>query len=158
MSIAQFMIFFGIVLLILGLVISIRPLGHVLGSRVTLGRVIGVDEYEFNNPAVYRYWVPIVEYEVDGKRHKFKGVVGRKWTEYSLGDRVEVIYQPRHPEWGRLNLFEEIWPWYAILFPIGVVVTTVGLFLLPGSRARGGIASKRKREVEIWDADGLGTS
>ncbi len=41
---------------------------------------------------------PVVEYHADGAAHRVRSIVGSKVCQYSAGDEVIIVYDPRNPE------------------------------------------------------------
>src|SRR5262249_31368932 len=69
---------------------------HGRGTVIRLDGVINE-----NSEAVAWVWMPIVEYQAAGQR--FSSRVFLRWpgvsakSEYSVGDRVDILYDPRNP-------------------------------------------------------------
>jgi Protein of unknown function (DUF3592) len=133
-NIAGTTVFVG--MLVLGIGTALWTLNHQLGAQVTEGTVVALNEKVVQGKeGESRFWVPVIEYQVNGKKHMCKGLIGRGPTSYAVGEKVDVTYQPRYPEAGRLDTFAETWLASAILLPAGIVCTILSVFLLRWARA-----------------------
>jgi hypothetical protein len=80
---------------------------------------------------------PIVRYTAEGAAHTIIGHGGSNPPAYSIGDAVEVIYPPGHPQAGRLSDFIDLWMLPLIPGDLGLVPVLATLGAVIATRRRG---------------------
>ncbi|NMC14391.1 MAG: DUF3592 domain-containing protein [Chloroflexi bacterium] len=98
--------------------------------NTALGTVTGttylrnVDETGSTNPS----WLihPVVRFTTpQGEEISFTDRVGSNPAEYKVGDKVEVLYNPDHPQEATIKNWMQVW-----FTPLGI--TSIGLLLILG--------------------------
>ena len=114
--------FAGAIFAMVGLGLGIYSMAAGTGKSVTGGTVIEMVGGNMTSP--------VVEYEVDGQKHRVQGSVSSSPPAHTVGDHVDVIYDPKNPSNSMIGTFQERW-----LFPVVFVVAGLNAvlfsFILP---------------------------
>ena len=82
---------------------SVKAVGHVVGSRV--------ESSDLNDGSTASGEHLIIEYkDTSGTAYTIRRSLVAWLSRLKAGDKVEVIYPPRHPERGVVNTWDEIYP------------------------------------------------
>jgi hypothetical protein len=95
---------------------------------VNEGIVVDMDASTTDGSTTY---APIIEFQANGQTYSFKGGISSNPPQYSVGDQVNVLYDPDNPETAQINKGSERWLVPLILIPamiFGVIV--VNFFLI----------------------------
>ncbi|MBI5945986.1 MAG: DUF3592 domain-containing protein [Chloroflexi bacterium] len=82
-------------------------------------------------------YTPIVEFQVNGQTYSFKGGISSNPPKYSVGDRVEVRFDPDNPETAQIDKNVERWLAPVILIPSMIIVAVILNFFLIRAWRRG---------------------
>lgn len=120
-------------LLIMVIYFSVQQIGRswwlLMHGVTTSGNVVDMVRKIKGNTSA-----PIVRYSVDGQTYEIAGNTYSSPAAYSIGDQIEVVYDPESPESGAIQSFSE--QWAGPLFSIGLSVCFLLLFLYPQIKAK----------------------
>jgi len=111
---------------IIGVVLSVglyTGAQSILASADTEGTQGTVVELERRSNGRKAAYVPVVEYRVAGRLHRFTGSVASAPPMHAVGEQVQVLYKVDEPETAFIDSFSDRW-----LGPL--VFTVVGSFFL----------------------------
>jgi hypothetical protein len=118
----------------------------IAGAASADGVVIGLErEQDADGDTTY---YPRVQFEAEGRSYQFKGQVGSGYGTFSVGEQVEVLYDPADPDRARINSFVQLWFFPMFLGVLGAVFTAFG------ASATFGDARKNEPGVEPAPAPG----
>lgn len=106
--------------------------GKVISLR--LGSETHTTKRQPNGTRVKKAYVPEVEYEVDGVKHRILGSISSNPPSYTVGDQVSVRFPPDHPDQGHLNTFFENWILTLIFSTVGFFASVIGYGIVRPSR------------------------
>jgi len=91
-------IFLGLVIIVVGFVIGgLMKKAEKTCTEPGTGIIYEVrEEWETGESSHYTY-IPLFEYEVDGKKYDAEGASSTNRTEYSVGDTIAFKYNPEDP-------------------------------------------------------------
>jgi hypothetical protein len=122
----------GAILMVLGLVITVRALLFVQRAARTHGKVVGYDvrtERVGKTTGLVHY--PKFEFEDDrGQKHCVTSTTWNSPPIYSEGDEVNVLYDANNPNDARLTEFRQMWA-------LPVIMTVMGAWTALGFLAYG---------------------
>jgi hypothetical protein len=75
-------------------------------------------------------WAPLVEFEHEGRRHRFTDSVGSNPASYRRGDAVPVLYDPRNPADARIDRGRWNLAIPALIAAAGALFVVAGAWLL----------------------------
>jgi hypothetical protein len=101
---------------------------------VTEGIVVEMDASTTDGSTTY---APIIEFQVNGQTYSFKGGISSNPPQYSVGDRVEVRYDPDNPKTAQINKSSERWLVPLILIPAMIFSALIVNFFLIRAWRRG---------------------
>jgi hypothetical protein len=96
----------------------------------TEGTVVRLNEQNDSDGNCCTY-VPVVEFEADGRTYSFEGGTASDPPAYETGERVPVLYDPADPETAQIDKWSERWLFPMLIIPamiIAALVTTVVMF------------------------------
>jgi len=105
------------------------------GER-TSGTVVRLDEQDDADGGCCTY-VPIVEFEVDGKTYSFEGDTASDPPQYDVNENVPVLYDPSDPNTAQINKFSERWLMPIILIPAMIFASIILTFFMIRAWRRG---------------------
>ena len=75
---------------------------------------------------------PVFSYTVNGQQYEYESVNSSNPPDYSVGDKVILLYDPAKPERARQNSIWELWLLPGILCPVALfmMVLSIGIPLL----------------------------
>jgi hypothetical protein len=65
-------------------------------------------------------YAPVIEYRVQGRTYTYKSSNYTNPPAYHMGQQVEMVYDPAHPDQARINTFFELWLVPILLVPCGL--------------------------------------
>lgn len=101
---------------------------------VTEGFVVKMDPSTSDGSTTY---APIVEFQVNEKNYSFKGGISSNPPQYSVGDRVDVRYNPDNPDIAQIDKGFERWLTPIILIPAMIIAAIIVNFFLIRAWRRG---------------------
>lgn len=123
----------GVVLLVVCPIFFVRTLQFVAGAERVTGTVIDLSRESDSEGTVTFY--PVVRFTTaDGRTVEFVSSSGSSPPSESVGDRVEVLYDPDDPQDARLTGFFHLWLWPLILGVMGAMFSAVALFVMRATR------------------------
>ena len=91
------------------------------GSESTIGRIV-----EIRGIGSYR---PVAEYFANDIRYEYESSLSSSNSRYSIGDQVEILYDPDEPETASINSFVQRWLFPLALLVAGIMNTSIGFGL-----------------------------
>ena len=71
---------------------------------------------------------PVVEFQIpEGKTVSFRSDVGSDLASYNIGEQVEVLYNPGHPNEAKLTGYWNLWGLATIFAGLGSIFMTIGI-------------------------------
>ena len=111
-----------------------RAQGKVVDNRRTLSTDSGEGRRRFETTS--ETFHPVVEFATPaGEIVRFIGSTGGAGApEYQVGERVEVLYDPRNPRRAQMAAFSQLWLGPVVVSAAGLIflLMGVGVFLLAG--------------------------
>ena len=101
---------------------------------VTEGIVVEMDASTTDGSTTY---APIIEFQVNGQTYSFKGGISSNPPQYSVGDQVNVLYDPGNPETAQINKTSERWLTPLLLIPAMIFGAIIVNFFLIRAWRRG---------------------
>jgi hypothetical protein len=71
---------------------------------------------------------PVVQFDVQGKRHEYKSSISSTSPSYRVGEKVSVLYRLRDPASVQINTFTDRWLFPAAFTAAGIICVLVGTF------------------------------
>jgi hypothetical protein len=105
-------------------------------GKTTAGVVVRLDEQTDAEGGCCTY-VPIVEFQVDGKTYSFDGNTASDPPEYDVNENVPVLYDPSDPSTAQINKFSDRWLMPIILIPSMVFTSILVTFFMIRAWHRG---------------------
>lgn len=137
-----------VLLLLVGL--GFLGAGAYLGSRsralvdvgeVAEGTVIAMKPVRPNE--IDSSYGPVVRFRVrSGVEHSFESGQGAKPPAFHVGERVEVLHDPRHPEDAMVRTFFQLWGMPLILGATGIALVLGWLLLVRAAHRRASMRSQ----------------
>jgi hypothetical protein len=121
----------GTVLLVGAAVAAAFTARFIVNAERTEGTVIDLSRSEDSEGSVT--YNPVVEFTVDGRSIQFTSSSGSS-SPPSVGDRVEVLYDPDDPSDARLSGFLDLWFFPLVAGALALVCGVVGLVFLLRTR------------------------
>ncbi len=122
----------GVIVLIFGAFVFNSESSFLNSSDHAQGTVVDqlwktVDDEDGVTEVTY----PIIEYvnARTGKAIRATGSVGSYPPDFNVGDRVEILYDPRNPGLVTVNTFWDIWMGSIITLILGTAFTIVGVII-----------------------------
>ncbi|MAK90113.1 MAG: hypothetical protein CMI13_02600 [Oleibacter sp.] len=133
----------GIFMLFACVYSSIGTYQFIQQSATTTGEVLKIDSYVATSDGSSHYmYRPIVGFIANGQGYSFVSSMSSSSPAYSVGERVEVIYDPENPgRSGQIKGFFSQWIFSIISALMGITFSAVGLGM-----TWYGIANRRKAE------------
>lgn len=104
----------------------LHTMRFVQRAETATGTVIDVSQKTDSEGAVAFY--PVVRFTTaEGRTVEFVSSSGSS-SSGSVGDRVEVLYDPDHPQDAQLSGFFDLWLWPLVLGPLGIMFGIFALF------------------------------
>ena len=91
------------------------------GAKSTIGKIV-----EIRGAGNYR---SVAEYFVNDIRYEYESSVSSSNSRYSIGDQIEILYDPDEPETASINSFVQRWLFPFALLVAGITNTSIGLGL-----------------------------
>jgi hypothetical protein len=105
-------------------------------GKTTAGVVVRLDEQTDAEGGCCTY-VPIVEFQVDGKTYSFDGNTASDPPEYDVNENVPVLYDPSDPSTAQINKFSDRWLMPIILIPSMIFTSILVTFFMIRAWHRG---------------------
>lgn len=119
----------GVVLLVAAAVTSVLELRFLARAERAPGTVIDVSRHTDSEGTVT--FRPVVRFTIEtGETIEFVSSSGSSVASKSVGDQVEVLYDPDDPKDAELSDFFSVWGFPVILGGLGVVFTAVSAFAI----------------------------
>ena len=96
-------------------------------GKITEGIVVEMDASTTDGSTTYS---PIIEFEANGETHSFKGNISSNPPQYSIGDRVDVRFDPGNPNTAQIDKGSERWLTPIILIPAMLIAAFIVNFFL----------------------------
>lgn len=134
----------GLGLLLIGGYLALRT-QEFLGRAVSAqGTVVELVRSRSSDSTTYR---PVVQFTtVDGRPVEMVSSVGSNPPGYSVGETVEVRYDPAHPEDAKLTGFFSLWFLPLLLMGLGTVFASIGLAFSLSAKVRARRAAQLRQE------------
>ncbi len=117
--------------LLVGLSVGVWSASQGWGAVRTQGTVVDVVAQESGDGDSY---VPVVDYSVDGKTFTCRGAIGFSPPMHKIGQQVQVLYRPDHPEAGHIDSFLDRWVFPLMFTVIGGMFSIGGICVLIWTR------------------------
>jgi len=98
-------------------------------GETTMGMVVGLDERDDSDGGCCVY-VPVVEFQADGKTYSFYGDTASYPPAYDVNERVSVLYDPSDPNTAQIDKFSERWLMPIILIPSMIIASIIVTFFM----------------------------
>jgi hypothetical protein len=121
----------GIVAVAIGAVWTFTTARFVSGAERTGGTVIDLSRSEDSEGSVT--YSPIVRFKVEGRTIQFTASSSSS-SPPSVGERVEVLYDPDDPHDARLSGFLDLWGGPMIVGGLGIVFAVIGSAIVWATR------------------------
>jgi hypothetical protein len=156
----------AVVFVILGVVMAsaagfwaLRKQAFLSRAHHVTGTVIDVDASRSSSSHRSVTYHPVVRFELaGGEAHVFRGTVGTNPSSFSVGDAVDVAYDPADPRHAELDTISEQWMGPLVVGGLGALFATIGAVILlvrrasarraASLRSRGRAIVTRLQEVE----------
>lgn len=129
-AVATIVVLFGVVgcaSITLGLWAAGKSRSFLARAQPGAGTVVAHTQADGRHTASF----PIVEFRArDGRVRSFQGDVGITRTQYRIGDRVAVLYDPANPENARLDDESSLWYFPFGIMAFGVASVAVAVYAL----------------------------
>lgn len=113
-------------LLAAGVATFIHTMRFVAGAERATGTVIDLDSRTDSDGVTF---YPVVRFTTaEGRTVEFVSSSGSSPPSESVGDEVEVLYDPDDPTDAQLSGFFHLWLWPLVLGPLGILVGFFALF------------------------------
>jgi hypothetical protein len=109
---------------VIGLLMGWQSLQYSLAAEEAAGVVVELKETHSRRGGTS--WHPVVRYVVDGKEFTVTGAGGSGWFRFSVGDTVDVLYLPAHPQEAQLNTFAQRWLMPLVAGTMGSLFACIG--------------------------------
>jgi Protein of unknown function (DUF3592) len=116
----------GAVLIVVAAVMAVFTARFVATAERTEGTVIDLSRSEDSEGSVT--YSPVVRFTADGRTIQFTSSSGSS-SPPSVGDRVEVLYDPDDPDDARLSGFLDLWLFPLVAGAIGIACGAIGGFI-----------------------------
>ncbi|MBK8418621.1 DUF3592 domain-containing protein [Candidatus Villigracilis saccharophilus] len=103
-------------------------------GKITEGIVVEMDASTTDGSTTYS---PIIEFEANGETHSFKGNISSNPPQYSIGDRVDVRFDPGNPNTAQIDKSSERWLTPILLIPAMLIAAIIVNFFLIRAWRRG---------------------
>ncbi len=131
----KILIVFAILNLVIGFALACKSCLFVSGAASATGELIEFQQREGNSGSTM--YAAVVEFvDGQGRAHKIESRSSSSHPSASIGDKVEVLYEPGFPELARLNAFGNIWGVPLVFLFIGTALS-ITLAVLRRAERRG---------------------
>jgi hypothetical protein len=89
-------------------------------------RAIVVDMKEHRSDGDPLYYPVFSFTDREDNRHEIRSSIGANPSPYAIGDRVEVYYDPDHPQHNKLDRFVSLWLGPVLPAAIGLILVVIG--------------------------------
>jgi hypothetical protein len=120
----------GLILLLLGLANFYATRNFIKVARRANGKVVGLELHESRSRrgSSRMSYYPVVEFAINGAEKVFESKSGSNPAAYSVGDGVEVLYDPVNISDARINSFSSLWFAGTIFVSAGLFFSLVGVY------------------------------
>jgi len=98
-------------------------------GETTTGVVVRLDEQSDAEGGCCTY-VPIVEFQADGKTYSFDGNTASDPPQYQVNEEVPVLYDPSDPNTAQIDKFSDRWLMPIILIPAMILASIILTFFM----------------------------
>ena len=119
------------VLVVVAAVVAVSTARFVANAERTEGTVIDLSRSEDSEGSVT--YSPVVRFTVEGRTIQFTSSSGSS-SPPSVGDRVEVLYDPDDPHDARLSGFLDLWLFPLVAGAIALIASVIGVVFLRRTR------------------------
>lgn len=119
----------GVLLLVLGVYFGYRSYSFIQRAVKAEGRVVELVRSMSHNSednTDYEVWSPVVEYQYQGKTHRFKSPIASSQPDYEVGDPMPLLVDPDRPGTAEEDSFFGHWFVAVLLSGMGIIFTGVG--------------------------------
>lgn len=114
----------AVLLILLSVYIFKNNIDFTQKAQISQGKVIMVTIDKSGKSATYK---PVIEfYDHKGIRIEFASFEGSNPPKYTVGDKVEVLFNPENPIDAKINSFFSIWGGVLIMSIVGIVFFVIG--------------------------------
>lgn len=102
------------------------------GTLIQIGEELNEVKDSDGHYRTRRYFFPIYEFEVQGKKYKIRGTMANSSQEkFEVGEIVEINYNPDNPEesYREGDIFSKVWLIFVII-GIVAIIEGIGVFIL----------------------------
>jgi hypothetical protein len=133
MYLGWILLFTGFVLLGIAIKVRADTLAFLAKAISTKGKVIRMEEHlstDNDDNHSYTYY-PVVEFaNTRGKVSQFTSKNGRNPPGFTVGQEVQVLYDPQKLNSARIATFTEIWLGSLLLGIFGLLLIVIGIILV----------------------------
>jgi cytochrome c oxidase assembly protein Cox11 len=128
----KFLIFLGIVIIVISFFIGYSRLNFLNNANKTTGIIIGYTETGKtsglnNRGPILPAYAPIVAFNSSQKENfQFTSSISSNKKSYSVGEKVEVVYQRNNPQIAEIYSFFRIWALTLGVFFLGLIFFLTG--------------------------------
>lgn len=120
----------GLVVLAVGVGFAWSSISLLSVAHRIEGRVIRLNHNFDPGPHQHRgSMAPVVEFQLNGQRHEFQSWLFTSPPQFTVGDKVTVLYDPNDPGRAGIESFVTMWLFPTIFGGIGAVVSLVAIGL-----------------------------
>jgi hypothetical protein len=100
-------------------------------AQTTSGTITGIDWSTSRDSKGHssQFAYPVYEFQLNGQPHKGKSTIGSSSSPYQVGERIEVLYDPKNPDKSRIKSVVELWLTSIALGAMGSVFFFMGAFV-----------------------------
>ena len=98
-------------------------------GKTTTGIVTRLEEQSSPENGCCTY-VPVIEFEVDGRTYSFEGGTASNPPAYHLNEEVTVLYDPADPNTAQIDKFLERWLMPILLIPSMICTSIIVTFFM----------------------------
>ena len=117
---------FSLVFFAVGAGILYANYSFMQNAEETVGTVIHVSINRDDDGTTYK---PTVKFTVDGRDYEAQSWMSSSGYDFSIGEKIPVLYDVDDPQSIRLNYFMEKWGFGGIFATIGAVMFIIGTFV-----------------------------
>ncbi|MFL5730299.1 MAG: DUF3592 domain-containing protein [Cytophagaceae bacterium] len=116
----------GLILLIAAYFVWAHENKFMAYAQTVTGKVLSL-EYLWDTDANNGSYFPVIEYTYNGRVTTFRSVLGSNPASYSVGDNVEVYFNPAQWQDAQIKSFTSQWLAVILLSGIGFLFTAIGV-------------------------------
>lgn len=130
----------GVALCLVALIATLHTAMFLRHSVTTMGTVVNnvLIETRNDNGTTMDTYAPVFKYEAnDGRSYTVQSKTSSMPAEFAVGQRVRILYDPRHPSRAKPDSFWQLWTLPLILGILGIATSFAGFSMVLYWRRRG---------------------